>query len=155
LVAAVRDVSGKLVGVHRTYIRGDGSGKADVEPAKASLGPIWGGAVRLASLEQVIEAGELIIAEGIESAASAGLWLKPPRPAWAAVSSGNLGHGIVLPASIRRVIIAADRDAVGQDAARASWFRLRREGRTVRIAMPHEGHGDFNDLLLGCREKPA
>ena len=34
------------VGVHRTYLRPDRSGKAAVETAKASLGPIAGGAVR-------------------------------------------------------------------------------------------------------------
>lgn len=33
--------------VHRTYLRQDGSGKADVEPAKAMLGAAAGGAVRL------------------------------------------------------------------------------------------------------------
>src|SRR5262249_4723211 len=83
LIAAVRDVGGRLVGIHRTYLRRDGSGKAEIEPTKASLGPVSGGAVRLASLDQVLAAGELVFAEGIETAASAGLMLN--LPAWAAL----------------------------------------------------------------------
>jgi hypothetical protein len=41
--------------VHRTYLRADGSGKADVEPAKAMLGNCAGGAVRL------VEAGDALV----------------------------------------------------------------------------------------------
>lgn len=39
---------GDRLAVHRTWLRDDGSGKADVEPAKAMLGACAGGAVRLA-----------------------------------------------------------------------------------------------------------
>jgi phage/plasmid primase-like uncharacterized protein len=153
LVAAVRDVDGKFLGVHRTFLRRDGTGKADIEPQKASLGPVCGGAVRLAPIEEVLAAGELVLGEGIETSASAGLLMR--LPAWAAISAGNLAKGVVLPSTIRKVIIAADRDPPdekgrrpGQDAARAAWLRFRRQGRAVRIATPNEGEGDFNDLLL-------
>jgi phage/plasmid primase-like uncharacterized protein len=152
LIAAVRDAEGRFVGVHRTYLRRDGSGKALVEPTKASLGVVGGGAVRLVPIEQVLEVGELIVAEGIETAASAGLLLG--LPAWAAISAGNLARGIVLPAGIRRVVIASDRDPAGQDAARAAWFRFRREGRVVRIATPDEGRGDFNDIACAMDARP-
>jgi phage/plasmid primase-like uncharacterized protein len=153
VVAAVRDIDAKLCGVHRTYLRRDGSGKADVEPQKASLGPIRGGTVRLSPLEHVLEAGELVLAEGIETAAAASLLLG--LPVWAAANAGNLARGVVLPASVCKVTIAADRDppdhqgrCAGQDAARDAWFRFRREGRSFRIAMPDEGRGDFADILL-------
>ena len=43
LVALVTDVAGRPLGIHRTYLAHDGS-KARVEPSKASLGPVWGGA---------------------------------------------------------------------------------------------------------------
>jgi hypothetical protein len=49
MVALVSDLSGAPIAVHRTYITLDG-GKAAVQPAKASLGPVWGGAIRLAEL---------------------------------------------------------------------------------------------------------
>jgi phage/plasmid primase-like uncharacterized protein len=152
LVAIVRDVDGKLTGIHRTFLRRDGSGKADIEPPRASLGPVRGGAVRLVPLHDVLTVGELVIGEGIETSASAGVLLK--LPAWAAVSAGNLAAGVMLPTEIRKVVIAADRDppdaqgkCPGQDAARSAWFRLRHEGRAVRIAMPGAGRGDFNEIL--------
>jgi phage/plasmid primase-like uncharacterized protein len=152
LVAAVRDVDGRLVGVHRTYIGRDGIGKAEIEPQKASLGPVHGGTVRLAPIEQVLETGELVIAEGIETAASAGLLLD--LPAWAAITAGNLARGVVLPNNIRKVLIASDRDPAGQDAARVAWYRFHREGRSVRIATPDEGRGDFNDIACARKARP-
>jgi putative DNA primase/helicase len=49
----------------------------------------------------------LVIGEGIETAASAGLLMG--TPAWAAISAGNMAKGLVLPPEVRRVVIAADR----------------------------------------------
>ena len=141
LVALVTDVSGSPLGVHRTYLSRDGS-KALVEPAKATLGPIWGGAIRLHTLDP---SKSLVIGEGIETAASAGLLTG--LPAWAAISAGNLAKGLLLPQEARSVVIAADPDKAGADAAREAWRRWTDEGRTVRIATPN-GPGDFNELLL-------
>jgi hypothetical protein len=146
LVAAVRDVTGKFVGVHRTYLRRDGSGKAEVEPAKASLGPISGAAVRLAPIEQVLELGKLVVAEGIESAASAALLLR--LPAWAAMSAGNLAKHLELPEDASNVVIAADPDGAGRGAAYDAWLRWKAEGRHIQIAMPDREGCDFNDMLL-------
>jgi hypothetical protein len=64
LIAAVRDVDGRFVGIHRTYSRRDGTGKADVEPQKASIGRLRGGAVQLATIEQMLAAGELHTQDG-------------------------------------------------------------------------------------------
>jgi phage/plasmid primase-like uncharacterized protein len=141
MIALVSDVTGAAVAVHRTYLRRDGSGKADAEPSRAALGPIWGSAVRLRDHKP---GKSLVIAEGIETAASAGLVLG--LPAWAAMSAGNLAKGLALPSEVNSVVIAADPDDAGRDAAREAWGRWRAEGREVRIAMP-DGTGDFNDLL--------
>ncbi len=141
LIALVTDAAGKPIAVHRTYLRPDGSAKADVEPPKASLGPIWGGAVRLDPI-----APELVIGEGVETSASAGRLIG--LPAWAAVSAGNLAKGLILPREVRRVVIASDPDTEGRKAARAAWFRWRGEGREVRIALPERDGCDFNDLLI-------
>lgn len=140
LVAAAVNTSGNVIAIHRTFLKADGSGKADAEPHKASLGPVWGGAVRFDPL-----AAEIVIGEGIETSASAGLMLG--LPCWAALSAGNLGRGLALPAEVRRVVIAVDADPAGRDAARAAWFRWRGEGREVRIALPDREGCDFNDLL--------
>lgn len=140
LIAQVLDAAGEPIAVHRTFLNRQG-GKAAVDPVKASLGPVWGGAVRLAPV-----AAELVIGEGIETAASAGLMFG--LPAWASVSSGNLGGGLVLPPEVRGVVIASDTDTVGRNEAERAAQRWRGEGRRVRIATPDRAGLDFNDLLL-------
>lgn len=139
LVALVQDVAGKPLAVHRTFVGADGR-KANVDPPKASLGPIWGGAIRLHPA-----AAELVVAEGIETAASAGLLLG--LPCWAAISAGNLAAGLELPVAVRSVVIASDNDGPGQRAAQDAAARWRAEGRTVRIATPDKPGQDFNDVL--------
>lgn len=141
LVALVTDVNDRPLAVHRTYLRADGTWKAQIPVPRASKGPIWGGAIRLDPVSP-----ELVIGEGLETAASAGLIFG--LPAWAAISCGNLATGLMLPAEVRRIVIAADPEATGRNAARNAWRRWTGEGRVVRIATP-DGKGDFNDLLLG------
>ena len=147
LIALVSDIAGRPLGIHRTYLARDGS-KARVEPAKASLGPVWGGAIRL---HPVIIGTALVIGEGIESSTSAGRLMG--LPAWAAISAGNLAKGLLLPPEARGVVIAADPDDAGRDAARSAWLRWKTEGRDVQIATPDREGSDFNDLLL-AQETP-
>jgi putative DNA primase/helicase len=142
MIALVTDVAGAPLAVHRTYLGRDGR-KALIEPAKASLGPVWGGAIRLDAVTPDVP---VAIGEGIETSASAGRLMGVP--AWAAVSAGNLAQGLVLPPEIRRVIIAADPDHPGRNAAREAWRRWKAEGREVQIASPDREGSDFNDLLL-------
>ena len=96
MIALVADAAGNPLAIHRTYIASDGR-KADVVPTKASLGPIWGGAIRLSPHDPD---KPLVIGEGIETAASAGILFG--FPAWSAVSCGNLGKGC--PATIKMVM---------------------------------------------------
>jgi putative DNA primase/helicase len=140
MVALVVNVAGAAVAVHRTYLRRDGGAKAAVEPSKASLGPVWGGAIRLDAV-----APEMVVAEGIETAASAGCLLG--LPAWVAISAGNLRSGVMLPAEVKSVVIAADADEPGERAACDAASRWQREGRRVRIARLNLAGQDFNDLL--------
>lgn len=142
MTAAIRNAAGDLIAVHRTYLAANGQGKADTEPQKASLGPAWGGAIRLA---EPAADRPLVIGEGIETAAAAGLLMD--APAWAAISAGNLGKGLLLPLQVRNVIIAADPDQAGETAAREAALRWSAEGRQVKIARPR-GAGDFADLLI-------
>jgi putative DNA primase/helicase len=142
MVAEVVGLDGAFLALHRTFLRRDGSGKADIELPRASLGPLWGGAVHLDLIAET-----LVIGEGIETSASAGRLLN--LPAWAAVSAGNLAQGLVLPTEVRRVVIAADADLPGKRAARSAAIRWQREGRTVRIAHPDIAGRDFNDILRG------
>jgi putative DNA primase/helicase len=141
LVALIVSTStGEPVAIHRTYLRRDGAGKADVDPAKASKGPMGGGAIML----HAPEAGRpLVIVEGIETSLSAGRMMN--APAWAAVAAGNMQR-IAPPADPSEIIIAADPDLVGQFAAWAAADVWQAAGRRVRVATPDTTGQDFNDL---------
>jgi phage/plasmid primase-like uncharacterized protein len=132
--------TGAPVAIHRTYLRRDGTGKADVDPAKASKGPMGGGAIML----HMPEAGRpLVIGEGIETSLSAGSLMG--APAWAAVAAGNMQR-ITPPAEPSEIIIAADPDPVGQREAWAAADAWQAAGRRVRVATPDAPGEDFNDL---------
>ena len=149
MLALVRNAAGEPMGLHRTYLAGDGHGKAAVEPAKASLGPVWGGAIRLDAPDG---AAALVIGEGIESSASAARLIG--LPAWAAISAGNLARGLILPPVVRRVVIAVDPDPPGEDAASKAADRWQRAGLYVQLARPTVG-ADFNDTLRARRPSAA
>jgi hypothetical protein len=145
MVARVEHVERGFVGVHRTYLRADGSGKADLPKRlqKLSLGPIGGGAVRLG----LPRLGEwFVTAEGIESVAA--VMISCGRPGWAALSAGGL-RALILPPEATHVLIAADHDrnGVGQRAAYDAAARWLAEGRQVRVAIPPEPDTDFADVL--------
>ncbi|MBR0682220.1 virulence-associated protein E [Roseomonas eburnea] len=142
--------TGEPVAIHRTYLRRDGSGKAAVEPAKASKGPTAGGAIMLSA---PMPGAPLVIGEGIESSLSAGRLMS--APAWAAIAAGNLSR-IMPPAAPSEIVIAADADEAGQ---REAWTAARiwqAQGRRVRVATPDNPGEDFNDLWRArmAREAP-
>jgi putative DNA primase/helicase len=139
MVALVTDgVDDVPIGIHRTFLASNGSGKAPVEPQKMMLGPCRGGAVCLGAVEDV-----LLVGEGIETCLSA--MQATGRPAWAALSTSGLKN-LHLPDTIIDVIIAADGDETGERAAQECVRRWRRPGRRVRIARPPTG-ADFNDVM--------
>jgi putative DNA primase/helicase len=145
MIGLVEHVVHEPTAIHRTFISADGSGKAAVDPDKASLGPVAGGAVRLAQ----VRAGQwLLVAEGLETTLS--VMHACALPGWAALSAGGI-KSLVLPPSANMVVICADNDAngAGQRAANAAAERFLAEGRRVRIALPPTPGLDFNDLLRG------
>ena len=139
MVAAVLRVGApaQIPGIHRTFLLADGSGKAAFEPNKMSLGNIRGGAVHLAA-----PAPKMAVSEGIETGLS--FMQATGIPTWAALSAGGL-QALLLPPEVREVLIAADRDLVGLNAAQIAAARWHHEKRVVRIVNPPEGY-DFNDL---------
>jgi phage/plasmid primase-like uncharacterized protein len=143
MVAPITNIDGEFIGVHQTFIRPDGSGKADVDRPKAMLGRAAGGAVWLA-----LAAETLMVAEGIENAISA--MQMSGMPAWAALSTSGM-IGLVLPPVVRTVVILVDNDinGAGEYAARTAAQRWLVEGRRVRLVMPPTPGTDFNDVLRG------
>jgi putative DNA primase/helicase len=149
ILAPVVDMAGEQTGVHLTYLRPDGGGKADLpkEFQRECRGVIRGGAIRLAEHDPD---DELIVGEGLESVLSAmqifGL------AGWSAVFAGGL-KTVELPPDIRTIVIAADNDVsgAGQRNAIAAYDRWIAEGRSVRIKAPPDVGDDFNDVLIKRR----
>jgi putative DNA primase/helicase len=139
MVALMTDpVTAAPVGIHRTYLRTDGQGKAD-GVARKMLG--GSGVIRLSPDEEVTTG--LGLTEGIETALSVmqvGGW----SPAWAATSAGAISTFPVL-SGIECLTVFADADAAGTKAARACAERWVRDGREVTIHRPPAGQ-DWNDI---------
>jgi phage/plasmid primase-like uncharacterized protein len=143
MLAAVTGPDGhNVVAVHRTFLKPDGSGKADVTPAKMSLGPLKGNAVHLGVPDDT-----LLVAEGIETALS--VQQVYGVPAWAALSATGM-QNLVLPERVKLVIICADNDGhgVGNRAAEHAAKNWAGEGRAVKITTPPQVDMDFNDVLM-------
>jgi putative DNA primase/helicase len=152
MVALVEHVERGPTGIHCTYLRPDGNGKADVEKPKVMFGATREGAVRFGAPRPD---QELAIGEGLETVLAVHVACK--MPAWAALSARGI-QNLVLPAEVSKVLITADHDAsgTGERAAHDAAERWLAEGRRVRIAMPPDAGTDFNDVLKGevsCRVK--
>jgi hypothetical protein len=144
MVGLVTDVDDQPCAIHRTYLATDGRDKAAVgDSAKWSLGPVSGGAIRLAPFDP---SRELMIGEGVETCLSA---MIDGGQAWSAVSSENLKKSLRLPAEARDIVLLADNDPAGDAAVLSAYARWHAEGRRVRVARPPPEYNDFNDLLRG------
>lgn len=148
LLADVVDVNCELVTVHATYLH-DGAKLQGAAPRKI-LSPMVGRigcAVRLLPL-----AGDVLgVAEGIETALAASL-LHDGLPCWSALNA-TLFAKFMPPREVRHVVLFADRDAAGLEAA----WKLRDEldGRcTVELATPPAPAGDWADVLAARSSAP-
>ena len=141
IAAITRWPSREICAVHRTFLTASGSAKAPVTSNKKMLGPVGGGAVRFAP-----HGPKLAIGEGIESALT--VWQSTGIPTWAALSASNLPN-VILPDDAREIMIAADNDRPGLDAAEKAASQWTRQGRNVRIMIPPNPGEDFNDMLKG------
>ena len=106
MIARVDNLDGEFTGIHRTYLTADYR-RYD----RASLGPIAGGAVRLAPAAET-----LLVAEGIETCLAA--MQLTGQPGWAALSTAGI-RALLLSPMVRTVVIAADNDASGAGEAAA------------------------------------
>lgn len=147
MIAIIRTPDGKLTGgIHRTYLKDDGTGKADCPKPKMMLGPAQGGVVMLAPIRDCT----LGIAEGIESALAASILYGVP--VWAGLSDSGVA-GFRAPPECRRLMIFADR---GEAGARAAAACASGNGHVETIIIDPIGGDDFADDLargLGARKK--
>jgi len=131
--------------IHRTALKADGSGKADLsglDNAKKMLGAAKGAALKLTMDAEVTDG--LGIAEGIESALTvicAG-W----QPVWACGSAGAIERFPILP-GIESLTIFADADRAGMAVAAACQARWVNAGLECRILAPPDEGADWNDVV--------
>lgn len=144
MVAAVRDVDGEVIGIQRIWLAADGMGKAGVAKPKMSLGAIKGGAIRLGELDGT---GCLTVCEGPEDGLSLVEMLG--GPVWASAGTSFL-PAMQFPSEVRSIVIGADNDPAGKDAADKAVHAFTARGLYVRIIRPLDGFKDFNDELKGA-----
>lgn len=147
MVCAMRDAQGKIQALHRTYLSSRGIKITDALPdhptitkARKVIGTTEGLVIRLG------DAGEtLVVGEGIETCMAAGILAG--HPAWSAYSASNLPN-VVIPDSVKRVIIASDNDAAGRMAAAKLASRLINNKLVNVTAQFADGRGnDWADVI--------
>lgn len=150
LPAMVARVDGaERFAMHRTYMRPDGSGKAQVEPQRAMLGTTAGGAVRLS---EGLDA--LAVAEGIENALS--LLCGPlcgSVAVWAALSTSGMAS-LRLPPRAGSLIVATDGDTPGKSAGTKLAERASALGWSVTMFPAPDGR-DWNDVVQNMKGAAA
>lgn len=144
MLAVITGPDGQPVGMHRTYLSKDGH-KAPIPSPKMIMpahkdNALRGAAIRLYEPDQT-----LIVAEGIETALS--LHLMTGEPCWACISATGL-QNVVIPETVKNILIGADNDEAGMRVARNLGKRLVNEGHEVTIRMPSEPGADWNDHLV-------
>jgi phage/plasmid primase-like uncharacterized protein len=144
LVALLTDAeTGEARSLHFTFLRPDGLGKTEAEPARLLLPRHRkAGAVCRLWPDEAVTTG-LCLAEGLETALSAAHAFVP---VWAAIDAGNLAGLAALP-GVESLTIVADHDDAGINAAGQCAARWSAAGREVRIAMPEQPGQDVNDLV--------
>jgi putative DNA primase/helicase len=140
LVAGIAGADRHVIAIQRTFLKADGSGKAQVSEPKMTLGAMGRGAVRLAPAGDVIG-----VAEGLETALSAAQMFSVP--VWAALGAERLGK-VELPREVKRVIVLGDLGS--ETAAYKARDAYRREGREAEVKFPTVPK-DFNDELRAGR----
>ncbi len=138
LVAAVTDNCGEITGIHRTFLDPARDAKANVASPRRALGAILGNGVRFGEADE-----SAIIGEGIETVLSLNSAF-PDIPLVAALSAAHLAAWKI-PAGLRRLIIAADNDCAGQNAARKLADGAKADG--VKVQTFVSTGKDFNDDL--------
>jgi hypothetical protein len=156
MVAAMRNAGGDLVAVHCTFLRVDGSGKADVSEPKLMRGSAKGAMIRLArgpsnlTIEEARESGviePLIVSEGIENGLTAALACPEAR----AAAAGSFDLMLLAPVDadcFEPIIYAVDNDDNERAAAAIADHidALAAAGKRATFMRSHAGK-DLNDLI--------
>jgi len=149
MVCAVRGPGGQGAQIHRTMINGN--------TFKVIKRLLWrgefppGSAVPLFRPQPYAPLG---IAEGVETAISAAVLFG--HPVWAALNAARLQTWVPPPReACDGLVIFADNDPAGQQAASKLWQRLKAMGHHVEIKTPVVAGADWNDILAAQQSSLA
>jgi len=141
MVALITDaVIGEPIGIHRTAIKDDGSGKRFGGDSKKVLGLARRGVIRLQPASDRVG-----IAEGVESALSAAQVFG--TAVWAGTSAGGIAAFPILK-GIKRLTVFADHDEPGLKAACACCRRYQAAGIDAKLRYPARADSDWNDFMM-------
>jgi len=142
IIAAVTDVEGRLTGVHRTWLDPARRGKARIDEPRRALGRLKGNGVRF-NMPPDGPVQVLAIGEGIETVLS----LSEILPGMAMVAALSAHHlaAFLLPATCKRLYIAADADAAGRHGVEGLSRAATALGVLPLVLTPELG--DFNEDL--------
>lgn len=149
MVARLSAPDGRLLALHRTWLTPEGRKAPTPGPVKKltpTAGPLAGACIRLAwpGAADDPQAGPLLgVAEGIETALAARC--ASGVPTVAAYSADALA-GWQWPPSLQRLVIFADADKAGADAADKLRQRARAAGLTVNVMTPTTPGADWCDV---------
>ena len=141
MVAPIVAPDGRTVALHRTYLTANGR-KADLPSPKkltGAAGPLAGACIPLHKPVR----GLIGIAEGIETALAA--WRASGLPTVAAYCASNLAAW-QWPAGVQRLVIFADADKAGRDAADTLQARAVRAGLQSSVMTPTDAGADWCDV---------
>ena len=141
MIAPLIGPDGRLLALHRTYLTSGGK-KANVATVKkvtSAVGPLIGACIPLFQPKD----GVIGVAEGIETATAANL--ASGVPTVAAYSASTLA-GYVWPLELRCLVIFADADSAGADAAEKLRQRARAAGLAVLVKTPSTPDDDWCDV---------
>lgn len=151
MVARLSAPDGRLLALHRTWLTPEGRKAPTPGPCKKltpTSGRLAGACIRLG----VPAAGCIGIAEGIETALAARC--ASGVPTVAAYSAGTLA-GWAWPTDLRRLVIFADADSAGADAADKLRQRARIAGLSVEVMTPTTPGTDWCDVWANRESKEA
>lgn len=141
MVAPLVAPDGRTVALHRTYLTRDGR-KADVPTVKkltGTAGPLAGACIPL----HKPVAGVVGIAEGVETALAG--WCASGVPTVAAYCADSLAAWR-WPGGVQRLVIFADNDKAGREAADTLRARAFSAGLRAEVLTPTDGGADWCDV---------
>jgi len=150
MVVPISAPDGRMVALHRTYLTADGR-KAKVPKVKkltGVTGPLAGARI---PLHRPVH-GVVGVAEGIETALAA--WLASGVPTVAAYCADALA-GYRWPVGVHRLVIFADADKAGREAAEALRARSLAARLRCDVLTPTEAGTDWCDVWAARGAAPA